>query len=142
MIGFSAGAHLTLAAATGFDKRTYAPFDNIDKESCRPDFAIALYPGYLVEKDQQVLAPSIRIPAETPPVFLAHADDDSIVTVENSVVIYLALKRAGVSAELHVYATGGHGFGVRSFSHPISSWPERCADWLRVQGVLKPHTGE
>jgi acetyl esterase/lipase len=142
IIGFSAGAHLALAAATNFDRRTYASLDDVDQESCRPDFAISLYPGYLVETDNQVLAPAIQIPAETPPVFLAHADDDSIATVENSVAMYLALRRAGVSAELHIYATGGHGFGVRKYDHPISSWPERCADWLQAQGVLKPHTGQ
>ncbi len=141
MIGFSAGAHLTLATATSFDTRTYEPFDSIDTESCRPDFAIALYPGYLVDEDRQVLVPSLRIPPDTPPVFLAHADDDRIVTAENSVLMYLALKRAGVSAELHVYATGGHGFGVRKRQQPVSSWPERCADWLQVQGVLQRRTG-
>jgi len=107
MIGFSAGAHLALATATSFDTRMYEPFDSIDRESCRPDFAIALYPGYLLDEDRQVLVPSLRIAPDTPPVFLAHADDDRIVTAENSVLMYLALKRAGVSAELQVYATGG-----------------------------------
>jgi acetyl esterase/lipase len=94
-----------------------------------------------VDEDRQVLVSSLRIPPDNPPVFLAHTDDDRIVTAENSVLMYLALKRAGVSAELHVYATCGRGFGVRKRQQPISSWPERCADWLEVQGVLQRRTG-
>jgi acetyl esterase/lipase len=141
MVGFSAGAHLSLATATHFDQRTYAPIDAIDQESCRPDFAILAYPGYLVDEDTGILMPSMRIPAGTPPVFLVHASDDRVSLVDHSVVMYLALRRAGVSAELHVYATGGHGFGVRKSDKPCSTWPERCVAWLRDQGVLKPSTG-
>jgi acetyl esterase/lipase len=136
MIGFSAGAHLAAATATSFDQRTYEPLDDVDRISCRPDFAILLYPGYLVVNG--TLAPSIRIPAGTPPFFLVHASDDSVAPAEHSVVMYLALKRAGVSAELHVYATGGHGLGVRRGDHPSCTWPERCAEWLRDRGVLNP----
>jgi acetyl esterase/lipase len=141
MIGFSAGAHLTLATATRFGQRTYAPIDDVDKVRCRPDFAISLYPGYLVGQDvgeaTDVLASYLSVPAGTPPVFLVHASDDDVATVANSAVMYLALKNAGVSAELHIYATGGHGLGVRRGDHPSSTWPERCADWLRDQGVLR-----
>ncbi|HEV3166818.1 MAG TPA: alpha/beta hydrolase [Isosphaeraceae bacterium] len=137
MVGFSAGGHLVLATATGFDKRMYEPIDDIDKVSCRPDFAISAYAGYLVAKDTEVLAPYIRIPAETPPVFLVHASDDRVSDVDNSVVMYEALKHAGVPAELHVYATGGHGFGVRKSDKPCSTWTQRCADWLRNQGLLE-----
>src|SRR5206468_3674975 len=139
MIGFSAGAHLTAATATNFEQRTYEPLDAMDQASCRPDFAILAYPGYLVVKESEDLAPYIRIPAETPPFFLVHAGDDSMASVNHSVVMYLALKRAGVSAELHVYAAGEHGFGVRPSGRPVSTWPERCVDWLRAQGVLKPN---
>jgi acetyl esterase/lipase len=154
MIGFSAGAHLALATATSFDTRTYEPFDSIDRESCRPDFAIALYPGYLVDEDRQVLVPSLRIPPDTPPVFLAHADDDRIVTAENSVLMYLALKRAGVSAELHVYASGGTALVCASASSRFrvgrsvvpTGWRSReccsgalegkcCAPWLALLGI-------
>jgi acetyl esterase/lipase len=141
-VGFSAGGHLSLATATNFDKRTYQPIDDVDRVSCRPNFAVALYSGYLVVKDTDTLAPSIRIPSETPPIFLVHASDDPISKVDNSVVMYQALKRAGVAVELHVYATGGHGFGVRASNQPCSTWPTRCADWLRSQGVLKPGTGQ
>jgi len=145
MVGFSAGAHLTLATATRFDQRTYAPVDAIDTVSCRPDFAVSLYPGYLagqdVEETPDTLASYLRIPPQTPPVFLVHPGDDSVATVANSVVMYQALQRAGISAELHIYATGGHGLGVRRGGHPSSTWPERCADWLRDQGVLQSSRG-
>jgi len=111
ILGFSAGGHLALATATRFDQRAYEPIDDIDKVSCRPDFAIAVYPGYLIEQEsagvevkKDVLAPYIRIPKETPPIFLAHASDDTVAGAENCVVMYLALKRANVPTELHVYA--------------------------------------
>ena len=105
MAGFSAGGHLAIATATSFEKRAYRPADDIDKTSCRPDFAILGYPGYLKAKDKDELAPGLRIPAGTPPIFLVHGGDDIISDPAHSVVMYLALKRAGIPAELHVYAT-------------------------------------
>jgi acetyl esterase/lipase len=137
MIGFSAGGHLAIATATSFDRRTYQPIDDIDKTSCRPDFAVALYSGYLKVKDKDELAPGLRIPARTPPVFLAHGDADIISDPAHSVVMYLALKRAGIPAELHIYAGAAHDFGVRRSDHPCSTWTQSCADWLRHQGFLK-----
>lgn len=137
MIGFSAGGHLVGATATSFEKRTYKPLDAIDRISCRPDFGIMAYSGYLKRKDRDELASSLHIPAGTPPIFLVHASDDTISEVGHSVVMYLALKRAGVPAELHVYATGGHGFGVREVGHPCSTWKRTCADWMRQLGVLE-----
>jgi acetyl esterase/lipase len=137
MVGFSAGGHLAIATATGFEKRTYPPIDAIDKVSCRPDFAILVYPGYLKAKDRDELAPGLRIPAGTPPVFLAHGGADVISPPEHSVVLYLALRRAGVPAELHVYAGAAHDFGVRPSDRPCSTWTRSCADWLRHQGFLK-----
>src|SRR5712692_436521 len=143
ILGFSAGGHLAVATATHFDQRAYEPIDQIDKISCRPDFAVAVYPGYLIEQhpagveiNKDVLAPYIRIPTETPPVFLVHASDDTVAGAENSVVMYLALKRANVATELHVYAHGGHGFGVRKGSLPCSTWTDRCVAWLQNQGML------
>jgi acetyl esterase/lipase len=141
IVGFSAGGHLALATATNFDRRAYEPIDDLDSVSCRPDFAVPVYSGYLVEKETGALASSMRIPAGTPPVFLVHAGDDTEAGAEHSVGMYLALKRAGVPAELHVYATGGHGFGVREKGHPCCTWPQRCVDWLRDQGMLEPATG-
>ena len=142
IVGFSAGGHLALATATGFEKRTYAATDSIDQLSCRPDFAVMCYSGYLKAKDKDKLAPGLSIPAETPPVFLAHGGDDLISDPAHSVVAYLALKRAGVPAELHVYATAAHDFGVRWVDHPCSTWTRSCANWLRHQGFLKPRVDE
>jgi acetyl esterase/lipase len=137
LVGFSAGGHLALATATTFDKRTYAPVDDIDKISCRPDFAIPVYSGYLKAKDKDELAPGLRIPTNAPPFFLVHGGDDIISSPENSVLMYLALKRAGVPAELHIYAGTTHDFGVRKSGNPYSMWTESCAAWLRHQGFLK-----
>jgi acetyl esterase/lipase len=140
MVGFSAGGHLAIATATSFDKQTYEPIDEIDKISSRPDFAILAYPGYLKAKDSNELAPGLRIPNETPPIFLAHGGDDLISPPEHSVVLYLALKRAGAPAELHVYATAAHNFGVRPSDHPCSTWTQACTRWLRHQGLLGAST--
>jgi acetyl esterase/lipase len=138
MVGFSAGGHLAIATATRFEKRTYEPTDAIDRVSCRPDFAIAAYSGYLKAKDRDELAPGLHIPAGTPPIFLVHGGADLISPPEHSVVLYLALKRAGIPAELHVYAGAAHDFGVRPVDHPCSTWTARCLDWLDSQGFLKP----
>jgi acetyl esterase/lipase len=137
MIGFSAGGHLVLATATRFEKRTYDPMDDIDQVSCRPDFAIAAYSGYLKVKDRDELAPGLSIPPGTPPIFLVHGGADIISPPENSVLFYLALKRAGVPAELHVYAGAAHDFAVRKVDHVCSTWTARCLTWLRNQHFLE-----
>jgi acetyl esterase/lipase len=140
IVGFSAGGHLALATATGFAQRTYQPIDVIDNLSCRPDFAILCYPGYLMAKDKDEIRPGIRIPTGTPPIFLAHASDDNESyggsLAENSVIMYLALRRAAVPTELHIYATGDHDFGVRRNEKLPSSWTQLCINWLRSQDLL------
>jgi acetyl esterase/lipase len=146
MVGFSAGGHLALATATGFEKRKYDPIDAVDQVSCRPDFAVCCYSGYFKPKDRDGISPGIHISRKTPPIFLAHASDDresyggSIS--ENSVFMYLALKRAGIPAELHVYATGDHDFGVRQNEKLPSSWTGLCVRWLRRYGLLTRETGK
>lgn len=137
MVGFSAGGHLAIATATSFDKPTYESIDAIDKLSCRPNFAIGVYSGYLKAKDKDELAAGLRVPKDTPPVFLTHGDADIISSPEHSVFMYLALKRAGVPAELHIYATAAHDFGARASDHPCSTWTDSCARWLRHQGLLR-----
>jgi len=137
MVGFSAGGHLAIATATSFDRRTYEPIDDIDKVSCRPDFAIPVYSGYLKVKDKNELEPAIRIPAGTPPIFLVHGSDDIVSPPEGSVLMYLALKKAGIPAELHVFANTTHDFGVRQTGQPYSTWTVSCANWLRDQKLLK-----
>jgi len=136
IVGFSAGGHLAIATAASFDKRSYPPIDEVDQVSCRPDFAILAYSGYLKAKDKDELAPWLHIPAGIPPVFLAHGGADLISPVEHSVLLYLALKRAGVSAELHVYANATHDFGVRASDQPCSGWTAACISWLQHQGLL------
>jgi acetyl esterase/lipase len=104
--------------------------------SCRPDFAIAVYPGYLKAKDKEELAPGLHVPPGTPPMFLAHGDADLISEPGHSVTLYRALKRGGVSAELHIYAGAAHDFGVRPSAQPCSRWTRACVHWLRSQGFL------
>lgn len=135
VLGFSAGGHLAAATATNFDKRAYEPIDEIDKVNSRPDFAVLIYPGYIVDKDGK-LSDTIPVTQRTPPCFFVHAHDDRL-TSENSIVMYLALKKAGVGAELHIYDRGGHGFGMMDNGVPTSTWPGRCADWLKANGWLK-----
>src|SRR5438874_5275793 len=137
IVGFSAGGHLAIATATSFERRTYEPIDDIDKISCRPDFAVVVYPGYLKPKDKDELSPGLRVPAETPPVFLAHGGADIVSPPEHSVVMYLALRKAGIPAELHIYAGAAHDFGVRPSDHPCSTWTQACALWLRQLGMSK-----
>ena len=100
------------------------------------DFTGLIYTAYLVEKGASELKPEFPISKETPPAFLAHAHDDP-VTPESSIFYFLALKRANVPAELHIYSTGGHGFGLRETKSPSHTWPKRCEEWLRTSGWIK-----
>jgi acetyl esterase/lipase len=135
IVGFSAGGHLAAATATNYERRTYEPVDEADQLSCRPDFAVPVYSGYFKVKDG--LSPTIVEAAGAPPLLIIHATDDAVSDVEHSVTLYLAMKRAGVPVEMHLYAAGGHGFGVRKVGLPCESWTERCVDWMRSQGILK-----
>ena len=137
MVGFSAGGHLVLATATRFADRAYARIDAVDDVSCRPDFAILCYSGFLKAKEKDELWPGLRIPADTPPVLLTHTSDDEISSAENSAFMYLALKRAGVSAELHIYASGDHDFGVRQNGRLPATWTLLCVNWLKSLQLLR-----
>jgi acetyl esterase/lipase len=137
MVGFSAGGHLAIATATSFEKRTYDPIDALDEASCRPDFAIGCYSGYLKAKDKDAASSAIQIPKNAPPIFLAHTTDDSISDPENSVFMYLALKRAKIPVEMHLFATGEHDFGVRQNDKLPSSWTQLCIKWLRSHNLLQ-----
>jgi acetyl esterase/lipase len=131
------GATWRLRPQPVFEQRTYKPIDDIDKISCRPDFAAGVYSGYLKANDKDELAEGLKVPSGTPPIFLAHGGDDIVSTPEHSVIMYLALKRAGIPAELHIYATAAHDFGVRTSDHPYATWTASCAKWLAQQGFLK-----
>ncbi len=137
VLGFSAGGHMAAAMSTHFARRLYPPVDAADKESCRPDFAVALYPGHLsIDSRIHELNPDIRVTNQTPPTFLLQAEDDPVDRVENSLVYYAALRKAGVPVEMHLYAHGGHAFGLRHTEHPITAWPQLVETWLRTIGIL------
>jgi len=140
VLGFSAGAHLAAALSTHFDPRMYGPLDSADQLSCRPDFAVIIYPGYLALAEQNFAPnPEIHVTDQTPPSFIVQAEDDP-VHVENSTVYFLALKSAKVPAELHLYAEGGHGYGLRRTELPITAWPGLVENWLRTIHILPAST--
>ena len=120
-----------------FEKRLYPAVDAADKESCRPDFALALYPGHLaVPETNFALNPDLHVTKQTPPTFLLQSEDDPVDPVENSLVYYAALRKAGVAAEMHVYATGGHAFALRPTESPIMRWPQLAETWLASIGMI------
>jgi acetyl esterase/lipase len=137
VLGFSAGAHLAAALSTHFDQRLYDPADAADKVSCRPDFAVIVYPGYLALADQNFAPnPDIHVTDKTPPSFIVQSEDDP-VHVENATVYFLALKNAKVPSELHIYAEGGHGYGLRrTTALPVTTWPQSVETWLRSTRIL------
>jgi acetyl esterase/lipase len=158
VLGFSAGGHLSAAISTHFQKRLYPVIDSADKESCRPDFAVAIYPGHLsisaaewdakrgarkfelhypATTDKNLgLNPDIPVTRETPPTFLLQAEDDHVDNVNDSLAYYIALKNAAVPVEMHLYPQGGHAFGLRRTRLPITAWPELVEKWLGTLGMI------
>ncbi len=157
VLGFSAGGHLVAAISTHFDRRLYPAVDEADEESCRPDFAVAIYPGHLslsaaewdakqgtkkfvvphpanADKDLW-LNPEVPVTRQTPPTFLLQNEDDHVDSVYDSLAYYIALVKAGVPAEMHLYAQGGHAFGLRRTNLPVTAWPELVEAWLRTIGM-------
>lgn len=136
VLGFSAGGHLSAAISTHYETRLYDPIDAADKLSCRPDFAVIVYPGYLVDADNNYAPnPDIHPTDKTPPSFIVQAEDDP-VHIENSIAYFMALKNAKVPAELHVYAEGGHGYGLRRTALPVTTWPQSVEVWLHTIHIL------
>ena len=158
VLGFSSGGHLVAAISNHFDHRLYPAIDAADKESCRPDFAVSIYPGHLslaaaewdarqgtkkfvlshpanADKDLS-LNPDLHVTSQTPPTFLLQAEDDHVDNVNDSLAYYIALKKAGVSAEMHLYAQGGHAFGLRRTKLPITAWPQLVETWLGTIGMI------
>jgi acetyl esterase/lipase len=139
VLGFSAGGHMVAAISTHFAQRLYPAVDAADKESCRPDFAVAVYPGHLSIADNSfALNPDIasHITRQTPPTFLLQNEDDHVDGVNQSLVYYNALKNAGVPVEMHLYAQGGHAFGLRRTQLPVTRWPELVETWLGTIGII------
>ena len=145
VLGFSAGGHVVAGVSTRFNEPLYPPVDDADKESSRPDFAIALYPGHLwanedkepstITDERFELRPDIHVTRQTPPTFLLQATNDDVDPVEESLAYYLALKKAGVPVEMHLFAEGGHAFGLRPTKRPITRWPDLVEAWLSATGV-------
>lgn len=137
VLGFSAGGHLVADISTHFDKRSYPAVDQADNESCRPDFAVALYPGHLwIGSEKYELNHDIPVTRQTPPTFLVQAENDPVDTINNSLVYYIALKKAGVPVEMHLYAEGKHAFGLRRTKFPITAWPALAETWLHTIGII------
>jgi acetyl esterase/lipase len=158
VLGFSSGGHLVAAMSTHFAKRLYPAVDGADKESCRPDFAVSIYPGHLslsaaewdakqgtkkfvvphpATADKNLgLNPDLHITKQTPPTFLLQAEDDHVDNVNDSLAYYIALKNAGVPVEMHLYAQGGHAFGLRHTKSPITAWPQLVDTWLGTIGMI------
>ena len=137
VIGFSAGGHLAAALSNNFEKRSYDPQDEADQVSCRPDFAMLIYPAYLTPEDHRDrMAPDLALNPKTSPTFLVQTEDD-VVHVENSLVYYQALKNVKVPAEMHIYSAGNHGYGLRPSKAAVSAWPRRAEEWLTSSGLLR-----
>jgi acetyl esterase/lipase len=135
VIGFSAGGHLVAATSVHFDRRVYHAVDSADQISCRPDFAIAIYPGHLaVDENSFALTSDIKahLSKATPPTFILQNEDDHVDGVEQALSYYAGLKRAGVPVEMHLYAQGGHAFGLRRTGLPVTKWPELVDAWLQT----------
>lgn len=142
VIGFSAGGHMVAATSTLYHKRLYAAVDAADNESCRPDFAIACYPGHLWSDDDEEqhpdelkLNPNVPVTADTPPTFIVQATDDPVDSVQHSLAYYFALKKAKVPVEMHLFARGGHAIGFRRTQEPITQWPDLVEKWLETIGI-------
>jgi acetyl esterase/lipase len=150
IMGFSAGGHLASTLATHFDAGDASSTDSIERQSSRPDFAVLVYPVISMSKPimhagsrnnligaaasdelAQLYSNELKVTKETPPTFLIHATDDKGVPVENSLLFFQALKDKGVPAEMHIYPTGGHGFGLGIGKGYLETWTDRLVDWLR-----------
>lgn len=140
VMGFSAGGYLAAKTATEFKQRAYKPLDAADQQSCRPDFSVPIYPGHLWrprgESSELRLNPSIHVTSEVPPTLLLMAENDHVDHVEQVLTYYQALKKAAVPVEMHLYAEGGHAFGLRPTKFPITRWPQLAEAWLRTIGMI------
>jgi acetyl esterase/lipase len=139
VLGFSAGGHLAALLSNDYPQRVYSAIDSADKLSCRPDFAVLIYPAYLAYSPQRpaneegkILAPEFHVTGQTPPTFIVQTEDDP-VHVENSLIYYRALKDAKVPTEMHLFSTGGHGYGMRPTVEPVTTWPKLAEAWLKAR---------
>jgi acetyl esterase/lipase len=140
ILGFSAGGETAALTAVKNGQRLYEPTDEADRTSCAADFALLIYPGGIAETDG-VLKDDYRVDQQTPPMFFVHAADDN-VTCQSSVALFSALKKAEVPAELHIYTTGGHGYGLRATNLPVTHWPSLAETWLNQMGFVAPSASD
>ena len=137
VMGFSAGGHLAATLSNQNTNRTYAPVDAADALSCRPDFTLLIYPAYLTDpKNGDIVNAELPVSPATPPTFVIIAQDDP-VRVENVLGYVGALQKSKVPMELHLFPTGGHGYGLRKTAEPITGWPDLASVWLERRGLLK-----
>lgn len=129
VLGFSAGAHLSAVASTNYSSRTYPRIDSYDDVSLRPDFTVLVYPAYL-SADNFRISPELKVDSNTPPTILIQTQDDKSF-IDSSLFYYYALKQANVPAAMHLYPSGGHGYGARNTGHTVNEWPHRVLSWLR-----------
>jgi acetyl esterase/lipase len=138
VLGFSAGGNLVAVLGAHAADAIYPAIDDADKLNARPDFTLLIYPGNLdQEENPLVLRPEVKPVAFTPPSFLIQAEDDP-VKVENAWAYYEALKQANIPAEMHLFANGGHGYGLRPTKLPVTHWPDLAATWLHTLGITTP----
>jgi acetyl esterase/lipase len=135
VMGFSAGAHLSAVASTNYAERSYPKVDAFDEVSLRPDFTVLVYPAYL-SGEQFSIAPELKVDANTPPTILIQTQDDRNY-LDSSIFYYYALKQASVPAAMHLYPSGGHGYGLRNTGHTVNEWPFRVLSWLRDIGMIE-----
>ncbi len=138
-LGFSAGGHLTVMSGVQYETKSYAPFDEADNVSCRPDFICPIYAAYLADgyRDDVVeLGALVTVDKKTPPAFLAVTWDDKMRGAQ-SALLFAKLKEQGVKAELHAFTRGGHGYGIRKSDHAVSTWHHQLAAWLDAMGFLE-----
>jgi acetyl esterase/lipase len=137
VMGFSAGGHLATLMSNHFDQRTYAPIDEAERVSCRPDFTILIYPAFLTNRDDPAgqLVAEFHVTAQAPPAFIVQTEDDP-VRVQNSLFYYLALVNVKVPAEMHLFSKGGHGYGMRATGAPVAAWPKYAEVWLKSMGAI------
>ncbi len=136
ILGFSAGGHLTVMTSLHANDRTYTTDSALDVEDATPNFAIPVYPAYLVSKDEPTkLLPGFEITSKAPPMCFIHANDDPW-PASGSALLYLEYKKLNLPCELHIYAKGGHGFGMKKRGGPVDGWPDRVAEWMKSMGYI------
>ncbi|MFM2176585.1 MAG: hypothetical protein RL015_683 [Verrucomicrobiota bacterium] len=139
ILGFSAGGHLSVMTALHANDRTYPQDAALDAMDATPNFAVPVYPAYLVGKDETfTLLPEVKVTEKAPPMCLIHAHDDKGVTsASSSALLYLEYKKLNLPAELHIFAKGGHGFGMKKTGLPTAEWHLRVGEWMRAMGWLE-----